>query len=178
MITLYKSFMIPILEYSSVLWSPINKESIRQLESIQGYFLRKIRGINCNNYWDCLKKLKMYYVCNILENLVKNINGKVESKDHIRLGHVRINKYSSSNSHKFRYGSVTIDGPRLFNSLPMHIRDLRGVSLAKFKRALDAYLVTIADEPLLPGYTACRRTNSNSIHNMPKNSVCLVSPYL
>ena len=190
MITLYKSLVIPILEYCSVLWSPINKGSIQQLESIQWSFLRKIRGINCNNYWDCLKKLKMYslqrrreryrviYVWKILENLVPNINGKVESKDHIRLGRVCINKYSNSKSHKFRDGLVTIDGPTLFDSLPMHIRDLKGVSLTKFKRALDAYLVTIADEPLLHSYTACRRTKSNSIHEMPQNSVCLVSPYV
>ena len=190
MITLYKSLVLPILEYCSVLWSPIDTGTIQQLEAIQWSFLRKIRGINCNNYWDCLKMLKMYslqrrreryriiYTWKILENLVPNINGKIESKDHIRLGRVCINKFSNSKSQKIRDGSVTIDGPRLFNSLPKHIRDLSGISLTKFKQSLDSYLANVADEPQIPHYTACRRANSNCLSEMSKISVCLASPSL
>ena len=190
MITLYKSLVLPILEYCSVLWSPIDTGSIQQLEAIQWSFLRKIRGINSDNYWDCLKKLKMYslqrrreryriiYTWKILENLVPNINGKIVSKDHIRLGRVCINKFSNSKSQKLRDGSVTIDGPRLFNSLPKRIRDLRGISLAKFKQSLDSYLANVADEPQIPHYTACRRANSNCLTEMSKTSVCLASPSL
>ena len=60
MITLYRSLVIPILEYCSVLWSPSSVGLIQQLESIQWSFLRKIRGINCHNYWECLERMKMY----------------------------------------------------------------------------------------------------------------------
>ena len=178
MITLYRSLVIPILEYCSVLWSPSSVGLIQQLESIQWSFLRKIRGINYSNYWECLKQMKMYslerrreryriiYTWKILENLVPNVNGKVQSKNHIRLGRVCINNFSNSMTQKLRDGSITIDGPRLFNTLPKHIRDLTDISVAKFKRAIDKHLASIPDEPGLPGYTACRRTNSNSLTEM------------
>ena len=44
MITLYKSLVIPILEYCSVLWSPNAVGLIQRLEDIQKSFLRKING--------------------------------------------------------------------------------------------------------------------------------------
>ena len=35
-----------------------------------------------------------------------------------------------------------------------------------FKRALDRFLSKVPDEPLIPGYTAMRRADSNSLVNM------------
>ena len=43
---------------------------------------------------------------------------------------------------------------------------MTGVKLETFKRALDRFLKTIPDEPQIPGYTACRRADSNSILQM------------
>ena len=55
MMTLYKSLVIPIIEYCSVLWSPKATGLIQKLESIQWSFLRKIKGSHGKNYWECLK---------------------------------------------------------------------------------------------------------------------------
>ncbi len=43
--------------------------------------------------------------------------------------------------------SFCIEGPKLFNSLPKYLRDLKGVSLDKFKKGLDSFLSQIPDEP-------------------------------
>ena len=59
-----------------------------------------------------------------------------------------------------RTESFVIKGPRIFNSLPQEIRSFTG---GTFKSRLDAYLKTVPDEPLIPGYTAARRVESNSL---------------
>ena len=53
MITLYKSLVIPILKYCSVLWSPSAVELIQRLEEIQKSFLKQIKGTP-KNYWESL----------------------------------------------------------------------------------------------------------------------------
>ena len=50
MITLWKSVVIPSLEYCSQLWSPTKKGDIAKLEVLQRKFLRKIAGTNGLNY--------------------------------------------------------------------------------------------------------------------------------
>ena len=45
-----------------------------------------------------------------------------------------------------RENSFQIDGPRLFNSLPKKIRDIK-TSQDDFKEALDIFLMTIPDQP-------------------------------
>ena len=45
-----------------------------------------------------------------------------------------------------REHSFQVDGPRLFNSLPKRIRDLK-TSQEEFKESLDAFLETIPDQP-------------------------------
>ena len=54
----------------------------------------------------------------------------------------------------------------LFNSIPSHLRNMTGVSHVEFKKELDKFLKTIADEPLMCGYTARRRAESNSLLHM------------
>ena len=59
MITLYKSLVIPILEYCLVLWSPNAVGLIQRLEEIQKSYLKQIRGAP-QNYWESLKHFKIY----------------------------------------------------------------------------------------------------------------------
>ena len=54
-------------------------------------------------------------------------------------------------------------GPMLFNCLPQHIRDLTNCDTDKFKAKLDAFLSTVPDQPLIPGYTAYRQCDTNSL---------------
>ena len=83
--TLWKSLVLPILDYCSQLWCPISAGQIQQLEQIQQSFTRKIRLDERPDYWERLNLLKMYslqrrreryriiYVWKILEQQVPNI---------------------------------------------------------------------------------------------------------
>ena len=69
-------------------------------------------------------------------------------------------------SKNIRYACLSVKGPRLFNILPVELRNLKNISVKAFKRTLDRYLATVPDEPLIPGYTAMRRADSNSLLDM------------
>ena len=56
--------------------------------------------------------------------------------------------------------SLPIQGAKIFNSLPRHLRDCT-VSLGVFKAGLDDYLRSMLDQPYLPHYPS--RTLSNSL---------------
>ena len=56
--------------------------------------------------------------------------------------------------------------PVLHNTLPPEIHNLTNLSVDCFKRRLDKYLLSIPDEPQIPGYTAQSRAESNSLLGM------------
>ena len=59
MLTLWKSLVIPRLDYCSQLFNPYKASQKQQLELIQRNFLRKIYGA-CNlNYWEQLQTFKI-----------------------------------------------------------------------------------------------------------------------
>ena len=192
MITLYKSLVIPVLEYCSVLWCPTRPGLIKQLEAIQWSFLRKFAGSSGNDYWECLKNMNMYslerrreryriiYVWKVLENMVPNINNQITARDNDRRGRHCITptlKRSSEKICNLHQSSLPVHGIKLFNAMPKHIRDMTNVSIAKFKRALDAHLALIPDHPLIVGYTARKQTVNNSIvNNMPKKTSSVAVP--
>ena len=184
MLTLWKSLVIPILDYCSQLWSPSKVGEIQQIEEIQKAFTRKIRYNTKRDYWERLKHYHLYslqrrreryriiYVWKILEGVVPNLSGRSEviSKQSLRFGRVCVIPHvptSTTNKlQRLREGSFCINAPRLFNALPSHLRNLTGISHMKFKEELDKYLLTIADEPQTCGYTARRRAESNSLLHM------------
>ena len=57
---LYSSFVRSRLENCSPLWHPFTKKDIMTIEAIQRSMTAKIRSISDLNYWDRLKKLKLY----------------------------------------------------------------------------------------------------------------------
>ena len=56
--------------------------------------------------------------------------------------------------------SLPIQGAKIFNSLPQHLRDCTA-SLGVFKAGLDDYLRSVLDQPYLPHYPS--RTLSKSL---------------
>ena len=173
MITLYKSLVIPILEYC-----PNTVDLIQRLEDVQKSFLRKVKGTS-HNYWECLKQLKIYslqrrreryriiYVWKVIEGIVPNVNGSIQTYENPRLGRLCKLSFSKNQTSKFRDCTLAVQGAKLFNAmLPKNIRNLKNVSTEKFKNALDSHLKSIPDEPQIHGYTGCRRANSNSIIEM------------
>ena len=85
MLTLWKSLVLPKLEYCSQLWNPWLKGNKMNLEMVQWSFIRKIKD-STRSYWERLKKYKIFslerrreryiiiYIWKVLENLVPNIS--------------------------------------------------------------------------------------------------------
>ena len=188
MLLLFKMLILPVLEYCSVLWSPQDVGSIQKLESVQWSFVRKIWSNVESDYWLRLKSFNMYslqrrreryriiYIWKVIEGHVPNVNNKINSIQHARLGRkCQLPKIPSGKLGKIREASLVFNGAQLFNVLPKPLRDMSGVSLDSFKRALDQFLNTVPDEPQIPGYTACRRADSNSLIHMCKSKAAPAS---
>ena len=189
MLTMWKSLVIPRLDYCSQLWCPYKTGHIQQLEVIQQSFIRKINNVNSKNYWERLAELKLYslerrreryriiYVWKILEKLVPNISDQencgIKKLWSDRLGRScalpSINSKTPASLQSTLRGSLSFHGVQLFNILPRYIRNMTECGIDEFKRALDQFLSLIPDEPQVPGYTACRTADSNSLLHMIKS---------
>ena len=183
MLTLYKSLVLPHLDYCSQLWCPINTGEIAKMETIQRTFIRKIPSVRKLSYWEQLNHLKLFslqrrreryriiYLWKIMENHVPQI-GELKAINHKRNGRLcympSVKSSASARIKTIRHGSFSIHAPQLFNSLPKDIRNISGCSVEVFKRELDKYLQRIPDEPLIKGYVQFRRAESNSILHMSK----------
>ena len=75
------------------------------------------------------------------------------------------------------WSSFTVHGIQLFNSMPQHVRDKKNILVASFKKNLDDYLANVPDEPLIPGYTARKQDDTNSLLHMPKLVKSVVVPF-
>lgn len=190
MLSLWKSLVLSKLDYCSQLWCPVKSADIKALEQVQKSFIRKIAGSHGLNYWEQLGKLHLYslerrreryiiiYAWRILEQLVPNVcdpaDGGLQAVYHIRRGRLcvvpKVARNAPSSIQGKRYASLAIRGPRLYNLLPLRIRNTSKCSTEVFKRRLDKFLATVPDEPLIPGYTAMRRADSNSLLDMAQFS--------
>ena len=142
MLILYKSLVILILEYCSVLWNTNAVSHIQRLEDVQCSFLRKIKGAP-KNYWECLDSMKVYSLQRQWERYRTIYVWKYYTqyqctfKENPCLGRLCITSIANQKPAKFRETTLAFQGTRLFNSMPKHIQNMRNVSTAKFKRALD-----------------------------------------
>ena len=184
MLTLWKSIVLPHIEYASQLWSPIRKGPIQQLEDLQWCFLRKIKSCVRGNYWATLKKFRLYslerrreryrviYLWKMIEGLVPNLdsNGAIEQTINERQGRKCRLKNNVMNSlpriRTLRDGSFSANAVKLFNSIPKEIRNATNCNVDSFKSQLDDFLKSVPDEPQIPGMTRYRRADSNSIVDM------------
>ena len=67
---------------------------------------------------------------------------------------------------KARESSVGVKGVRLFNSMPIQIRDSEHGDTEMFKNHLDIYLQNIPDQPTIGGLVRPSQTNS-LLHQIP-----------
>ena len=186
MLTLWKSIVIPRLDYCSQLWNPSQAGVIRQLEDLQKYFVKRIHGFRHMDYWDALKELGLYslqrrreryqtiYLWSMIEAKVPNIASasgtplvRTQSEITSRRGRtIRTPTIKRSRYSTLRYYSLPFHGARLFNKLPAFLRNLTNISKDTFKYHLDLFLKTVPDEPLMLGYTQFRQAQSNSLVDM------------
>ena len=199
MLTLWRTQVLHHLEYCSQLWAPSQTGSLQTIELLQNSFFKQIYGLRHMSYWDQLSALNCYslerrreryriiYTWRILENQVPNLEStpiEIQSTIEDRLGRrCKIPAFSHSTRcavQTIRESSFPIMGPRLFNALPKHLRnlkkhspdvskadlnerDLNKRSLEVFKAGLDQWLGTVPDQPLIPTLTDRRRIESNSV---------------
>lgn len=179
MMSLWKSLVLPRLEYCCQLWSPHKVGDIVKLEAAQRTFTNKIEGLQPYNYWERLQQLGLYslqrrrerysiiYVWKILEHLVPNVG--LQINNHPRRGRLCFVKRTGGASQRVKtliHHSFTFTGTRLFNSVPQEIRNLTGITPDSFKNKLDKWLVTVPDQPPTPGYTS---TSTNSLQSVVHN---------
>lgn len=177
--TLWGSLVQPHLDYCSQLWTPSRVGDLQKLESLQRSFTSLIDGMKGSNYWQRLKSLNMYsqgrrherylliYTWKILEEKVPNIGLKYSICP--RKGRLckipALNRKSPCYVKSLREASFAVRGPRTFNSLPQHLRNLTGCGPLSFKRQLDRFLSNVPDEPRIEGYTGfCRRESNMIVH--------------
>ena len=171
-ISLFKTYVIPQLEYASILWTPYKISDINKIEGIQRTITSKVEGMNQLNYHQRLHKLKLYSMMRRRERyiaihmyktatgLVPN-NCKLEFYETSRHGtNCRRPKLKASMVHlsTVRLHFFTSTGPAIYNILPVKVKQAK--SLDQFKSLLDRFLSTIPDLPPTPGYSTI---NKNSI---------------
>lgn len=179
MLTLYKTLVLPLLEYCCQLWSPWKVGDKQLLEGVQRSFTSKITAVNHLDYWGRLEALDLYslerrrerytiiYIYKILNgSVINNIN--LHTTVHQRLGRLchieRVHPCSSIRVRTLKENAFAIRGPKLFNALPKYLRDPNYTSLEQFKTQLDKFLRTLPDQPNLPHYLLRAAGNSITDH--------------
>ena len=181
LLKLYKSLVVPRLDYCSQLWSPFRQAEWKALEGVQRTLTSRISETRDLNYWQRLEQLKLYsvqrryerysiiYTYKIIEGLAPNLSAnKLQVLFSERRG--RMCKVPSLSGYQCpsavrnaREASLAVRGPKLFNILPKSIRNVTGVSVNTFKRKLDHFLSQLPDQPTVDGYYGLRACSSNSL---------------
>ena len=114
------------------------------------------------------ERYRIIYICKILQGKVPNPGIKYDHN--VVRGRViiipGIMSQSSTLAKRMREQSLTVQGGKLFNSLPVSLRNCT-VSLEIFKQNLDIFLQQIPDRPITPSLTpsamdqtSCKPSNS------------------
>ena len=128
-----KTLVQPKLDYCSQFWSPGDQKSINRIESVQRHFLSKVSPLEGLDYWEKLKKMKLYsqerrrerymvlFIWKISQGMVHGYDMQLTSargrRGRIALPH-NIVASSPSLVKKARECSLGVKGARIFNLLP------------------------------------------------------------
>ena len=161
---LWKQLLQPHIDYCSQLYYQGRGLELTQLESLQRTFTRSIKEVQALNYWERLKHLglksqerrieryRIIYTWKCLEGLVPDCG--IKSRHSERLGRSceveEICRKSSQRIQTLKEKSFKIDGPRLFNAMPKHMRNQTRCTVDEFKFKLDHSLQDVPDQPRTP----------------------------
>ena len=163
---MFKTLIQPHIDYCSQLWMPQEGANMEKVEKVLRDFSRKIPGIRDMSYWERLKEMgmnseqrrleryKVIYIWKIMEGLVPNCGLKWTNSDERRGRICEVPKLKgSAQVQKLRKQSFQMSGPKLWNSLPKNLRNLKNCGLEQFKELLDCFLAKVPDEPKAEGLT-------------------------
>jgi len=179
LLTLWKSLVVPILEYCCQVWSPWQLGEIQALEAIQRTCTAKIAEVSHLDYWERLKYLNLYslerrreryiiiYIWKIINKLVPNLSTDpstaITTKEHPRHGITciirNIPRTAPARISSISSASLSVRGCKLFNCLPKLVRGIKDSTVDHFKKHLDSFLKKIPDQPCLPHYYKMARSN-------------------
>ena len=173
--TLWKSMLLPRVDYCSILLTSITQTSMQKLEGLQRTMTARIISLKHMSYWERIEHLGIYsinrrferyliiYVWKILENKVVQPNANFDTTEFdTRVGRKFVQSHVPAISPLFN--APMNKAKRLFNALPKSIRNITSpTSVNSFKNSLDKFLKSIPDEPSVPSYVCQRPANSNSI---------------
>ena len=147
--TLFKTLVVPHIDYCSQLWMPIKPVEILKVEKLQKDFLSRIPALRGNNYWEKLKIMKMIslqrrqeryriiYIWKILEGIAPNCGIESTMSEDGRQGRKvkvpNIKTGAKASAKALREQTFQVHGPQLFNSLPPYLRNMRKCSVEIFK---------------------------------------------
>ena len=176
MLTIMRSLIQPRLDYCSQLWSPRDQASINRLEGVQRQFISQIRdpALSQMNYWEKLSHLRVYsqerrreryQICFLWkqsQGLVEGYSFKCQWSD--RRGRLAIPTNIPSSAptkvKQARERSLGVHGARLFNLLPVNLRNENSGEFPLFKNHLDIFLYLVPDQPTTPGLVRAATSNS------------------
>ena len=168
---LFKTFVIPKVEYGSQVWNPYLIKDIARIEAVQRSFTARLDGVESMNYHERLKALNLYSLQRRRERFIlitmwkisvgllpNNIN--IDFYKTARFGLKARRQYSKAKRQHLRtirFNYFTSTGPALYNILPKKLK--KKTTLDTFKKKLDKFLKKYPDLPPCPGYQ-CANNNS------------------
>ena len=163
LLTLFKTMVLPHLEYCCQLCSPVQTGQIQKLESVPRSFTAKVNGLQAKTYWERLKTFNIYsllrwrqkcfiiYVYKIIVGAVKNLSSdkfKIKFYRNVRRGRLcfvlPLNPQTNRKIRQRIEASFSVMAPRLFDSPPSEIRDFKG-SMNTFKVKLESFLKKVPE---------------------------------
>ena len=191
---LYKALVLSMVEYCSALWAPQKLGLVRDIESVQRQFTKKISGLENMSYVERLKKLRLFslerrrdrfriiYVWRIINGLSPNLSDlryKIITKINLRRGlecKIPVLNRSANRTNSLQTladGSFAVAGPKLFNCIDRDIREYSG-PLSGFKNKLDRFLWTVPDVPVVIGQSQEIHCNRVDIRVQQKKSLTIL----
>ena len=184
MLRMFNTYIKSKMEYCCIVWSPVNKKWIYELEKIQKSFTSKINGMEELDYHERLKKLNLYSLERRRERYLiiygwQQLEGKRENVLRLtatktrrdrriispKIPNMANGKRLSRVEKRQIYNCPSRKTQRIFNSIPGYIRNLTDITLDTFKRHLDDWLKTVPDQPRGGGYSERVAAESNSIQH-------------
>ena len=109
-----------------------------------------------------MERYEIIFIWKISQGLVKGYNLQFSQSD--RRGRMVVPnpvvRNSPSRVRSAREATLGVKGGKIFNLLPVWIRNMNGVSVDKFKSELDRFLAGVPDQPTVPGRGRAASTNS------------------
>ena len=171
---LWQTLVQPKMDYCSQLWSPGDQNSISKLEAVQRHFTSKVRGLENLSYWERLKAMNLYsqerrrerymiiFLWKISQNMIKGYSVPFSTSE--RRGRTvvphQVDPSAPAVVRRARESSLSVKGARIFNLLPVTLRNIDCDNVENFKSELDKFLSLVPDQPTIPGHPRAAETNS------------------